>query len=162
MANGNETKDFSLTLDFAKRLAMMTRTEKGEQARQYFIECEKQLKEQNKRLLPAIYKAALIELVHQIEINEQQQLTIEKQADTIDNLATALDSLLEWVSIIKVAKHNNIREKEFNWRRLKAQSENMGFVIKKAASPRFGYQNLYHINVFKSCYPEYNYNLLDD
>lgn len=43
MANGNETKDFSVTVDFAKRLAMMTRTEKGESARNYFIECEKKM-----------------------------------------------------------------------------------------------------------------------
>ncbi len=35
----------------------------------------------------------------------------------------------------------------------------MGYTIKKAESPRFGYQNLYNINVFRACYPEYNYNL---
>ena len=46
--NGNETKDYALTVDFAKRLAMMARTEKGEQARQYFIQCEKQLMELTK------------------------------------------------------------------------------------------------------------------
>lgn len=50
MSNGNETKDFALTIDFAKRLAMMAKTEKGEQARKYFIECEKQLKEQQVQL----------------------------------------------------------------------------------------------------------------
>lgn len=48
MTNGNETKDYALTVDFAKRLAMMARTEKGEQARQYFIQCEKQLMELTK------------------------------------------------------------------------------------------------------------------
>src|SRR5690606_30972796 len=50
VSNGNQTKDFALTVDFAKRLSMMARTEKGEQARQYFIECEKQLKEQQSKL----------------------------------------------------------------------------------------------------------------
>ncbi|WP_443901370.1 antA/AntB antirepressor family protein [Odoribacter laneus] len=35
------TLDFALSIDFAKRLAMMARTETGEQIRNYFIEVEK-------------------------------------------------------------------------------------------------------------------------
>lgn len=46
VVEGNETKDFALTLDFAKRLAQMARTEKGEEVRRYFIECEKQVRQQ--------------------------------------------------------------------------------------------------------------------
>ena len=45
MTNGNETQDFAITLDFAKHIAMMARTEKSHQYRNYFIECEKQLKD---------------------------------------------------------------------------------------------------------------------
>lgn len=41
MSNGNQTKDFALTIDFAKRISMMAKTDKGEQIRNYFIECEK-------------------------------------------------------------------------------------------------------------------------
>jgi anti-repressor protein len=41
MSNGNETKDFVITIDFAKRISMMAKTEKGESIRSYFIECEK-------------------------------------------------------------------------------------------------------------------------
>ena len=39
------TKEYYITLDMAKELAMVERNEKGKQARQYFIECEKQLKQ---------------------------------------------------------------------------------------------------------------------
>ncbi len=43
MVNGNETQDFAITLEFAKHIAMMAKTEKSHEYRNYFIECEKQL-----------------------------------------------------------------------------------------------------------------------
>lgn len=45
MLEGNNVIDYALSLDFAKRLCMLARTYKGEQARNYFIECEKKLKQ---------------------------------------------------------------------------------------------------------------------
>jgi len=38
-------KDYHLTLDMAKELSMVERNERGKQARQYFIECERRAKE---------------------------------------------------------------------------------------------------------------------
>ncbi len=38
-----KTKEYHLTLDMGKELAMVERNEKGRQARRYFIECEKKL-----------------------------------------------------------------------------------------------------------------------
>lgn len=40
-----ELQDYCLSLDCAKQVAMMQRNEKGTEARKYFIECEKQLKQ---------------------------------------------------------------------------------------------------------------------
>ena len=41
---GGNRKDHLLTMDMAKEVAMIQRTEKGKQARLYFIECEKRAK----------------------------------------------------------------------------------------------------------------------
>lgn len=42
---GRPAIDYFLTLDIAKEISMAENNEKGKQARQYFIECERQLKE---------------------------------------------------------------------------------------------------------------------
>ena len=44
MLNGNETKDYKLTTEFAKHLCMLSRSEKGKIARKYFIKVEDKLK----------------------------------------------------------------------------------------------------------------------
>ncbi|VEJ45989.1 antA/AntB antirepressor family protein [Bartonella vinsonii] len=43
-ANNAIAVEYHLTLDMAKELAMVERNEKGKQARQYFIECERRAK----------------------------------------------------------------------------------------------------------------------
>ena len=67
---GNTTKDFAISLEFAKHLAMMSRTEKSHEYRNYFIECEKIALEIQQPKLPRTFKEALLELVATIEKNE--------------------------------------------------------------------------------------------
>jgi phage regulator Rha-like protein len=107
--------------------------------------------EQN--ITPKTYIEALKALV----VSEEAK---QKAIQQVENLNTVLDNLLEWVSILKVSKFNKVSEKHFDWRVLKKKSEDLGYTIKKAESPRYGYQNLYHITVFKACYPEYNYKMI--
>jgi phage anti-repressor protein len=41
--NGNETRDFAVSLDFAKHISMMAKTKNAHDYRNYFIECENKL-----------------------------------------------------------------------------------------------------------------------
>lgn len=45
MSNGNQCKDFEISLEFAKHIAMMARTEKSHEYRNYFLDLEKQVEE---------------------------------------------------------------------------------------------------------------------
>lgn len=153
--NGNNTTDFAITLNMAKELAMLARSIKGKEARQYFIECEtiaKEIQEINKPKLPSSLKEAYLALAQAEE--EKEALLIQNE-----NLNTVLDNLLEWISIIKVFKYNKVKESVFSWRKLKSKSDELGYKIKKAESPRFGFMNLYHVNAFRACYPQFDYNI---
>ena len=69
LVNGGRETDYVLKLDIAKELSMVEGNEKGSQARKYFIECEKRLKNQVK--LPMTYKEALLELIKAEEEKEK-------------------------------------------------------------------------------------------
>lgn len=49
-SGGRPTQDYKLSASFAKKLSMMARSEKGEQARQYFVRVEDGMKEVALRL----------------------------------------------------------------------------------------------------------------
>ncbi len=69
-ASGYES-NYALKLDMAKEIAMIQRSEKGKQARLYFIECEKQLRKQTAQL--SAEDKAIVEIIHQVKAGNVPQ-----------------------------------------------------------------------------------------
>ncbi len=88
---GRPQTDYALTLDTAKEISMLQRSEKGKQARRYFIQCEKRLK--NKALdfsdanavlqLAQNYAQEQAERKRLEQQNALQTETIQKQAPKV-------------------------------------------------------------------------------
>lgn len=78
MTNGNETKDYAITLDFAKHVAMMARTEASYAYRNYFLECERQLKSKSIQL-PNFNNPAEAARAWALEYEAKQQAQLEAQ-----------------------------------------------------------------------------------
>lgn len=81
----SKRREYSLTIDAAKRVAMAEQTERGEQVRRYFIECEKKMLQKSTFTIPQTYGEALVEagrLALEVEgqkriIEDQEQALIE-------------------------------------------------------------------------------------
>ena len=76
MVNGNKTTDYALSVGFAKKLAMQVPTQKGEDIRDYFIECEEIAKQANPRELS---RMEILELAMESE-KQNQVLKLENKA----------------------------------------------------------------------------------
>lgn len=78
IVEGNEIQDFGISIEFAKHIAMMARTEKSHIYRNYFIQCEKQVSN-----LPKLSPMDLLKL--QVKaLEEQKQEIVEVKEDVKD------------------------------------------------------------------------------
>lgn len=85
---GRPTVDHIVSLDMAKEISMIQRTDKGKQARQYFIECERRAKQSPAAMtrleLIQLAMTAETERLRLEEQNQQQAKQIEESAPKVD------------------------------------------------------------------------------
>ena len=109
--NLQECTDYAISIDMAKELSMIQRTEKGKQARLYFIECEKKLKEVDVKanLLLSIYNGgqegiAAAKKLTELEVEEATKPLLPK-AEFYDAVTDSKDA----IPMSSVAKVLNIK-----------------------------------------------------
>lgn len=98
--------NYVIKLDMAKELSMVENNDKGKQARRYFIECEKQLKQQFK--VPTTFKEALqlaLEQQERIEALELKQAEDRPKVEFYNEVTESKDT----IDIGTVAKVLNIK-----------------------------------------------------
>lgn len=91
---GRPSKEYALSLDMAKELSMVERNEKGKQARQYFIECERRAKEPLAIPTTAEAFASAFQMIAQAERTQAEHAkaiaSVEKRIEEVEMAQTVL------------------------------------------------------------------------
>jgi anti-repressor protein len=142
---GRPSADHALKIDMAKELCMLARSDKGKEARLYFIGLEKEWNSPEKVMARALKLAE--RTLASVRI-ENTALIQDKE-----NLRRQLDESKEWYTIKRAAAINGISWQSLDWRELKRRSVIMDKQVKKIFDANFGEANIYHADVFKALYP---------
>lgn len=123
---GRPRQDHIITLDMAKEISMIQRTEKGKQARQYFIECEKRMKTMQPAI-PQTYAEALRAAAEQCERAEAAELEARQSAKRLELAAP---------KIAKADAHSEVKEwkrRQDFYREVQQYGDTHGLDIKQGA-----------------------------
>ncbi|MCK6083049.1 phage antirepressor KilAC domain-containing protein [Corynebacterium kefirresidentii] len=135
---GRPSVNHIISLDMAKEISMIQRTDKGKQARQYFIECERRAKQ------PTINGAELtrMELI-QIAMNaETERLQLEAKNKELEPKADAYDEFIDATGKYNIGTVAKMFGKGQNW--LFRELRNAGVLISKGAMRNTPYQQYMH------------------
>jgi len=111
LAQSARTKEFAFSIEFAKKISMMAKTEKGETARDYFLECEKQANSDTKIIVTPSYqienpieraKAWIVEQERTLMLEEKNE-KLQFRSDFVD-VCFETDGLFSMEEVCKILK----------------------------------------------------------
>ena len=96
--------EYYISIDMAKEICMIQRSDKGRQFRQYFIECERRLIETNKKAMPQTYIEAVENLLNELKKNQ----ALEEQGKLLLEQKKAAEAETERIYQVNKNFHNNL------------------------------------------------------
>ena len=156
-ATGQTRIDYHFTVEAAKHIAMMSGTDRGYEVREYFLECERQVKAAGVPAVKDPRTAALIEaLVRQDAIEQEQARQATELARLQENVAVIEArtqpenkhfTVMGYANLI--GRSVDVRTAATLGRKCAALSREKGLVIGDVRDPRFGAVHSYHESILK-------------
>lgn len=144
---GQNITDHQLTLDMAKEICMIQRTDKGKQCRQYFLDIERQWNSPEAIMSRAL-RIADQKLLEATERVSALELKIEEDKPKVlfaDAVATAQTSILIG-DLAKLIKQNGV---DIGQKRLFAWMRENGYLIKSGSSTNMPTQRSMDMKLFE-------------
>lgn len=124
---GRPREDHIISLDMAKEISMIQRTDKGKQARQYFIECERRAKQPTGEL-------SRLDLLQMAMDSEKQRIALEARNKELEAPAKSWENLAAPGGDYSVAAAAKVLSRDPNIEigrdRLFAHMKNLGWIFK--------------------------------
>lgn len=142
-----ELQDYSLTVDMAKHICLMSRTEKGKQIRQYFIDLEKAWNTPEQIMARALKVAdKRIELLKQDNAVLAQNVERMRPKEIFADAVAASHTSILIGELAKLLKQNGV---ETGQRRLFSWLRNHGYLIKGGSSRNMPTQKSMELGLFE-------------
>ena len=144
---GRPKIEYYLTLDVAKHIAMMEKNEKGKQARQYFIECEKKLTQP--KPMTQIELIALI--ANQMAEQERKSLELDNRLQVVEQKQQQLNqdndhfTVKGFCSLHKIDLSNG--KMSAISKKAKKLSDIKDYTYHEITDPRWGKVRTYHVDI---------------
>lgn len=146
LGRSREVMNHIVSLDMAKEISMIQRTDKGKQARQYFIECERLAREAHatsienaKSVVAQMTRSEIL----QIALNaEEERLALEAKNKELTPKAEAYDDFMDATGKYNIGTVAKMFGRGQNW--LFRELRNAGVLISKGAMRNTPYQQYMH------------------
>ena len=154
---GRPTTDYALTLDCAKEIAMIQRTARGKEAREYFIECERRLKAK-----PLSVEEQIIAQSRNIIAQAESMLEMKSRLSDIETdvleLKAATQTRPDYYTIVGYATLHKVKIGLQMAAKLGGKASRLcrehGYPTEEIPDPRFGKVKMYPKSVLQTVFDE--------